>query len=90
MSDAYTVAVMRHMPDEHGVSLYHRQRRWADGLPSLSDELRDLACLLADEEPRKIGSHPAWPLFKELFQAEAGTAPDPFALGVVCECPQHF
>ncbi|MCY0943501.1 hypothetical protein [Streptomyces antarcticus] len=90
MSDAYTVAVMRHMPDEHGVSLYHRQRRWAAGLPLLSDELRELACLLADEEPRKTGAHPAWPLFKKLFQAEAGTDPDSAALGVICGCPGHF
>ncbi|WP_075735179.1 hypothetical protein [Streptomyces acidiscabies] len=71
-------------------SLYDRQRRWADGLPPLSDELRELACLLADEEPRKIGAHPAWPLFKKLFQAEAGTNPDPFALGVICDCPEHL
>ncbi|WKK21015.1 hypothetical protein QZH56_11810 [Streptomyces olivoreticuli] len=71
-------------------SLHDRQRRWADSLPPLSDELRELACLLADEEARKIGAHPAWPLFKKLFQAEAGTDPDPAALGVICECPEHF
>lgn len=67
-----------------------RHQRWADGLPPLSDELRSLACLLGDEEPRKIGAHPTWPLFKTLFQAEAGTDPDPHALNVICECPAHF
>jgi hypothetical protein len=45
---------------------------------------------LGDEEPRKIGAHPTWPLFKTLFQAEAGTDPDPHALNVICECPAHF
>ncbi|MFC3236625.1 hypothetical protein [Streptomyces nitrosporeus] len=46
--------------------------------------------MLADEEPREIGVHPLWPLFASLFHAEAGTAPDPAALGVVCDCPEHF
>ncbi|MGW2230172.1 hypothetical protein [Streptomyces formicae] len=90
MYDAYFAAVMRHQPDENGESLYQRQRRWVDALPSLSDELRELACMLGDEDPRTIGAHPAWPLFKKLFQAEAGTHPDPAALGVVCDCPEHF
>ncbi|MEW2528834.1 hypothetical protein [Streptomyces sp. NPDC047071] len=46
--------------------------------------------MLADEDPATIGAHPAWPLFKMLFQAEAGTDPDAAALGVVCDCPEHF
>ncbi|MBD0839021.1 hypothetical protein [Streptomyces sp. TRM68416] len=76
---------------EHlGECLADRQRRWAGDLPPLSDELQELACLLADEEPRKIGAHPLWPLFTGLFRAEAGTDPDPAALGVVCDCPEHF
>ncbi|HWU06108.1 MAG TPA: hypothetical protein VN520_06895 [Streptomyces sp.] len=35
-------------------------------------------------------AHSAWPLFGKLFQAEAGAAPDRFALGVVCDRPEHF
>lgn len=71
-------------------SLHERQRRWADNLPPLSDELRELACLLGGEETRRIGVHPLWPLFSELFRAEAGCDPDPTALGVICGCPEHF
>ncbi|MFK0289989.1 hypothetical protein ACIQU6_05800 [Streptomyces sp. NPDC090442] len=90
MYDPNTAAVMRHMPDENGESLYQRQCWWADSLPPLSDELRELACVLADEDPDKVSVHPLWPLFLGLFQAEAGTDPDPAALGVICECPEHF
>ncbi len=51
-------------------TLHDRQRRWAESLPLLSNELTELACVLADEEPRKIGVHLLWPLFVELFRAE--------------------
>ncbi|ATZ26836.1 hypothetical protein SLAV_25210 [Streptomyces lavendulae subsp. lavendulae] len=71
-------------------TLHDRQRRWAESLPLLSNELTELACVLADEEPRKIGVHLLWPLFVELFRAEADADPDPAALGVVCNCPEHF
>ncbi|MFF4530038.1 hypothetical protein ACFY1P_12255 [Streptomyces sp. NPDC001407] len=90
MYDPNFAAIMRHQPDENGESLYQRQRRWADSLPSVSDELRELACVLADEDPENIGTHPLWPLFSELYRAEAGCDPDPAALGVICECPEHF
>ncbi|MFD9477432.1 hypothetical protein [Streptomyces nojiriensis] len=71
-------------------TLYDSQRRWADSLPPLSDELTQLACVLADEEGWRIGAHPLWPLFVELFRAEARCDPDPAALGIVCGCPEHF
>ncbi|MGA4841289.1 hypothetical protein [Streptomyces sp. G45] len=32
----------------------------------------------------------AAPLAGRLLRAEAGTDPDPAALGVVCDCPEHF
>ncbi|MFJ1704414.1 hypothetical protein [Kitasatospora sp. NPDC088346] len=65
-------------------------RDWSRELPPLSSELAELACLLGDDDRRKIGSHPLWPVFVALFRAETGAAPRPDGLSVICDCPEHY
>jgi hypothetical protein len=65
-------------------------RAWIAGLPTPSDELRELAFLLGDDDWRKIGAHPLWPVYVALFRAETGTDPRPDGLSVICECFDHY
>lgn len=65
-------------------------RRWADTLPPLSDELREIACEMGDADPNDAGSHFFWPVFATLFRAETGAEPNPRALSIFCDCPEHF
>ncbi len=59
-------------------------------LAILSNELKELACLLGDDDWRRIGAHPLWPVFVALFRAEAGVDPRPDGLSVICRCPEHY
>ncbi|WHM37402.1 hypothetical protein [Streptomyces sp. BPTC-684] len=78
------------MGEYWGETIADQKRRWADSLPAISDELRELACLLGDESYKTVKAHKVWPLFEALFRAETGTDPDHEALNMICNCPVHF
>ncbi|GAA4788237.1 hypothetical protein GCM10023329_44250 [Streptomyces sanyensis] len=65
-------------------------RRWADSLPPVSDEVRELACEMGDTHSDDVPDHPLWPVYVALFRAETGADPKPDGLSVICDCAEHF